>query len=224
MAEIRNGMRIGLGTGSTARAFVELLGAAVAEGLECVCVPTSTVTAAQAESLGIPLASLEEVQELDVTVDGADELDGKLRLIKGAGGALLREKIVAVASERMVVIADPSKKVETLGAFKLPIEIDPFGAGVTVRHIRGVADELGLEGALEMRKNEAGSAYVTDGGNWLVDASFGRISNPEALEIGLLRVPGVVETGLFLGICAAAYIAGPDGIEHIAASAKPAPG
>jgi ribose 5-phosphate isomerase A len=203
MAEIRSGMRIGLGTGSTAKHFVDLLGAEVAKGFECLCVPTSEVTAKQAQGLGIPLATLDDIDWLDITIDGADEIDREFRLIKGGGGALLREKIVAAASERMVVIADASKLVDTLGKFPLPIEINPFGMAATTHAVRKV-----------MIGHEA-KVYVTDGGHYILDASFGRISNAEALSSALLEIPGVVQHGLFLGICRQAYIAGPEGVEKL---------
>ncbi|KAB2872279.1 MAG: ribose-5-phosphate isomerase RpiA, partial [Bauldia sp.] len=145
------GMRIGLGTGSTAAYFVELLGERVREGLPVVGVPTSERTRTQAEALSIPLTTLDETPELDLTVDGADEFDARLRLIKGGGGALLREKIVAAASKRLIVIADESKEVGVLGAFPLPVEIDRFGAPATRRHIERAAAELGLSGEIALR-------------------------------------------------------------------------
>lgn len=213
MAEIRPGMRLGLGTGSTARHFVDLVGAAVATGLQVTCVPTSEVTAAQARDLGIPLTDLEATPELDLTVDGADEIGPGLALIKGAGGALLREKIVAAASERMIVIADRSKLVTTLGAFALPIEVNPFGLGVTRRRVEAVMQSFGSTGELSQRRQNGADPYVTDGGHYILDACFGRISDPEALSAALMEIPGVVEHGLFLGLCRRAYVAGPDGVE-----------
>ena len=215
LAEIRPGMRVGLGTGSTARHLVDLVGERVRDGLEIVCVPTSEATAAQAASLGIPLTTLEETPELDLTIDGADELDPRLRLIKGAGGALLREKIVAAASTRMVVIADASKLVTTLGKFPLSIEVNRFGLRVTTREVEQVAVRHGAEGGVKLRLTASGEPSVTDGGHLLLDAFFGRISNPEALSADLHEVPGVVEHGLFLKLCQRAYVAGPDGVETI---------
>lgn len=212
MAEIRPGMRIGLGTGSTAKHFVDLLGAEVARGFECLCVPTSEATATQARSLSIPLTTLDEIDGLDVTVDGADEIDHALRLIKGGGAALLREKIVAAASARMVVIADGGKLVETLGAFPLPIEVNPFGLAATTRAIETVMARFGAQGGGVLRRDGDGQIVRTDGGHSIIDASFGRISEPEALSRALLDIPGIVEHGLFLGLCAKAYIATPDGI------------
>jgi len=215
MVEIRPGMRIGLGTGSTAKHFVDLLGARVAAGFECICVPTSEVTAAQAKSLNIPLSDLDALDGLDLTVDGADEIDGHLNLIKGGGGALLREKIVADASARMVVIADSSKFVETLGAFPLPIEVNMFGLGATRAQVAAVVKAQGAEGGLELRLNAEGKPFHTDGGHLIFDAFFGRISNAKALSAALLEVPGVVQHGLFLDMCDAAYIAGADGVAKL---------
>lgn len=215
LGEIRTGMRVGLGTGSTARALVELVGERVRGGLDIVCVPTSEATAAQAKGLGIALTTLEETPELDLTIDGADEIGPGLSLIKGAGAALLREKIVAAASARMVVIADRSKLVPALGRFPLPIEVNRFGLGATKLAVEGVARRHKAEGPVKLRLAASGEPVVTDGGNLLLDAFFGRISNPEALSIDLHEVPGVVEHGLFLRLCRRAYVAGPDGIEII---------
>lgn len=212
ISEVQPGMRIGLGTGSTARHFVSLVGARVAAGLDIVCVPTSEATARQAESLAIPLTTLEACPELDLTVDGADEIGPGLALIKGAGGALLREKIVAAASKRMVVIADAGKQVETLGRFPLSIEVNHFGFGATERAIAAVMRQFGSEGGLKRRLLADGTPYVTDGGHAIVDAFFGRIPQPEALAEALNRVPGVVEHGLFIGLCQRAYVAGPAGV------------
>jgi ribose 5-phosphate isomerase A len=212
LEEVRPGMRLGLGTGSTARHFVELLGIRVAEGLDVLCVPTSEVTAAQARGLNIPLTSLDETPELDLTVDGADEIGPDLTLIKGAGGALLREKIVATASARMVVIADASKRVEVLGRFPLPIEVNVFGLGVTRRAIEALMLRFGAEGGLKQRLAADGKPFLTDGGHYILDAFFGRISGPKAVASALLEIPGVVEHGLFIGLCRRAYIAGDDSV------------
>ncbi len=215
LAELRPGQRLGLGTGSTARHFVDLLGEQVRAGFACICVPTSEATAAQARALGIPLTTLDETPELDLTVDGADEIGPGLSLIKGGGAALLREKIVAAASARMVVIADATKRVEALGAFPLPIEVNRFGLGATRRLIERVARRHAAAGAVTLRLKPDGMPVETDGGHLVVDALFGRISNPEALSADLHDVPGVVEHGLFLGLCARAYVAGPHGIETL---------
>ena len=215
LEEARPGMRLGLGTGSTARHFVDLLGERVRDGFNCICVPTSEATAAQAASLGIPLSTLEETPELDLTIDGADEIGPGLALIKGAGGALLREKIVAAASKRMVVIADASKVVPMLGRFPLSIEVNRFGLAVTTRMVEVVARSHGAEGSVKLRLTAIGEPLVTDGGHLILDALFGRIFKPEALSADLHHVPGVVEHGLFLGLCTRAYVAGPNGIETI---------
>jgi ribose 5-phosphate isomerase A len=213
LAEVRPGMRLGLGTGSTAKIFVDLIGERVAAGLDVICVPTSEVTAAQATALGIRLTDLEATPELDLTVDGADEIGPGLALIKGAGGALLREKIVAAASERMIVIADISKKVPVLGKFPLSIEANLFGLGATRRKIEKLLVRMGAQGALVQRRRPDGSAFITDGGHVILDASFGRISEPKALADALIDIPGVVQHGLFIGLCQRAYVAGPAGIE-----------
>jgi ribose 5-phosphate isomerase A len=213
--DIPSGMRLGLGTGSTARHFVDLLGEKVANGFQCLCVPTSEVTAAQARSLNIPLTDLDTIDRLDVTVDGADEISPSLDLIKGAGGALLREKIVAAASDVMIVIADASKLVETLGRFPLPIEVNRFGLGATRRALDTVLARHDAEGGLKLRVTPGGDNFVTDGGHLILDASFGRISQPEALSRALLDVPGVVQHGLFLNMCKKAYVATADGVRTI---------
>lgn len=213
LTEVQPGMRLGLGTGSTARHFVDLLGERVRDGLDCLCVPTSEVTAAQAAGLGIPLTTLDETPELDLTVDGADEIGPGLSLIKGGGAALLREKIVAAASRRMIVIADASKVVDPLGKFPLPIEVNRFGLGATSRMVGAVAAAHGATGAVTLRLGKAGDPVVTDGGHLILDALFGRIFNPEALSADLHNVPGVVEHGLFLRLCDRAYVAGANGIE-----------
>lgn len=205
-------MRLGLGTGSTARHLVDLLGQKVAQGFDVLCLPTSEATAAQARGLNIPLTDLEATPELDLTIDGADEIGPGLALIKGGGGALLREKIVAAASRRMIVIADASKLVRHLGAFPLPIEVNPFGLGATRRAIVAVMLAWAAEGPLQLRAKPDGNAFVTDGGHYVLDAFFGRISSAEALSSALLEIPGVVQHGLFLGLCRRAYVAGPDGV------------
>jgi ribose 5-phosphate isomerase A len=212
MAEVENGMRLGLGTGSTAKHFVDLVGEAVADGLEVVCVPTSERTAAQALSLNIPLTDLETTPELDLTVDGADEIGPGLALIKGGGGALLREKIVAAASKRMVVIADSSKRVDMLGKFPLPVEVNHFGIGATTIAVERLLQEGG-GGQLKRRLNADGTPFVTDGGHAILDAFFGRIPRPEALATALSDIPGVVEHGLFIGLCKRAYVASAAGID-----------
>ena len=216
LVHVRDGMTLGLGTGSTARPFVDLVGGLVADGLKVTCVPTSEATAAQARGLGIPLSTLDETPHLDVTVDGADELDDQLRLIKGGGGALLREKIVASASDEMVVIADASKRVEMLGAFALPIEVVQFGAQVTVGRVVGILSELKLKPDVR-RRETADGPFITDGGNFIYDCHLERLPNPEELAAALEAQTGVVEHGLFLGLAARAYVAGPDGVDELTA-------
>ena len=210
---VRPGMRLGLGTGSTARHFVELLAERVRGGLNVIGVPTSETTRADAQRLGVPLTTLDETPELDMTVDGADEVGPDLTLIKGGGGALLREKIVAAASKRMIVIADQSKRVEMLGRFPLPIEVNHFGLGATTAAIGAVMADFNAEGELRRRLKPDGTPYVTDGGHAILDAFFGRIPQPEALAKALIDIPGVVEHGLFIGLCKRAYVAGPAGVD-----------
>jgi ribose 5-phosphate isomerase A len=213
---VQSGMRLGLGTGSTARPFVDLLGAEVRKGLKIVGVPTSEGTARQARRLGIPLTTLDETPELDLTIDGADEVDGALRLIKGGGGALLREKIVAASSRRVVIIADASKRVAQLGRFPLPIEIVPFGAVSTIRRVEQAASALGLAGPLIVRR-QGDAVFVTDGGHYILDCAFGAIADAQALANTLAFIPGVVDCGLFIGLASAAIFAGPAGIETLGA-------
>jgi ribose 5-phosphate isomerase A len=212
---VRDGMAIGLGTGSTAARFVEALSYKVASGLNVICVPTSETTREQAEALGIPLTTLDEVPRLNLTVDGADEIDDRLRLVKGGGGALLREKIVATASDRMIVIADGTKLVPMLGAFPLPVEVVPFGITATFRLMEAMAAEAGCQGEITLRTLGSGDPFLTDQGNYILDCAFGRIAEPEVLAFALKRVPGVVEHGLFLGVADMAIVAKPGGIEVI---------
>ena len=220
LEDVRDGMRLGLGTGSTARHFVDLLGERVRAGLKVTGVPTSEATRAQAEQCGIALTTLDDTPELDLTIDGADEIDPALNLIKGGGGALLREKIVAAASTRMTVIADTTKWVDTLGRFPLPIEVNQFGLRATEIAVAKAAAELGLSGPITLRMT-GGQAFVTDGGHFILDASFGRIPDTRALSNALHAIPGVVEHGLFIGLASAAIIAGGDGIQTVHAARKP---
>ena len=209
---VEDGMTVGLGTGSTAAKFVDLVGQRVKQGLKVRCVPTSEATRVQAERLGIPLVTLDVEPYLDLTVDGTDEIDGELRLIKGGGGALLREKIVATASARMVVVADHSKQVTTLGKFPLPVEVVTFGLAATRGMIHALAYDVGCEGEITVRTGAGGKPFLTDSGNLILDCAFGRIGDPEALDEALRLIPGVVENGLFLGIADVAIVAGPDGV------------
>mgnify|MGYP001312293569 FL=1 len=212
---VKPGMKLGLGTGSTAAIFVDLLAEKVKAGFETVGVPTSEATRAQAERLGVPLATLDEIPELDLTIDGADELDAALTLIKGGGGALLREKIVASASRDMIVIADETKAVETLGRFPLPIEVIDFGLKATMLAITAVAKAAGCAGELKVRKKADGHVFVTDQGHLIVDAGFGRIPDAQSLARGLAQMPGVVEHGLFIGLARRAILAGSGGVRIV---------
>jgi ribose 5-phosphate isomerase A len=212
---VRPGMRLGLGTGSTARHFVALLAERVKAGLNVVAVATSEATRVQAEALGVPLTSLDETPELDLTVDGADEIAPDLTLIKGGGGALLREKIVAAASARMLVIADESKWVAQLGRFPLPIEVVPFGLGATRRAVEAAAAAAGCPGRAVLRRDASGHAFVTDEGHWILDATLGRIADPRLLAERLSPIPGVVEHGLFIDMAHTAILAGPAGVRVV---------
>jgi ribose 5-phosphate isomerase A len=212
---VKPGMRLGLGTGSTARHFVELLGERVRGGLDIVAVPTSQATHDQAEGCGIPLTTLDETPALDLTVDGADEIAPDLSLIKGGGGALLREKIVAAASARMIVIADRSKWVDVLGRFPLPVEVAPFGAAATLRAMARTLAVIGRPGPMTLRQGRDGHAFVTDGGHWIVDAALGRIDDPQAMAHALSGIPGVMEHGLFIGLAQMAIVAGTDGVKLV---------
>ena len=203
---VEDGMKLGIGTGSTANEFIRLLALRVKEGLKVTGVATSERSEQLCRELGIPVASLDEMPSLDLDIDGADEIGPKMALVKGGGGALLREKIVAFASARMLVIADQSKLVKTLGAFPLPIEVNPFGLQATKLAIVDVAKSLGLSGNISLRtKNN--KTFVTDGGHFILDASFSRISDPESLSNALFSIPGVVEHGLFLNLAKKSVVA-----------------
>ncbi|MCV0398150.1 MAG: ribose-5-phosphate isomerase RpiA [Rhizobiaceae bacterium] len=216
LAHVGEGMRLGIGTGSTAEEFVRLLAAAVADGLTVIGVPTSERTALLCRDLGVPLSTLDDTPELDLTVDGADEIDPALNLVKGGGGALLREKIVAAASVRMIVIADETKLVEDLGRFPLPIEVNRFGLRATEIAVAAAAETLGLSGPITLRLKD-GEPFGTDGGHLILDASFGLIRDPRALSSALHAIPGVVEHGLFLGMASVAIVAGEGGARTIGA-------
>ncbi len=215
LTEVRDGMKLGLGTGSTAKHFVELLGDRVRAGLTVVGVPTSEATRADALRCGIALTTLDAIDRLDLTIDGADEIDGALNLIKGGGGALLREKIVAAASDRMIVIADESKWVEALGRFPLPVEVIPFGLAATQRAMAHAFAESGVSGPMGVRKGKEGHVFVTDGGHWIVDAHLGRIEDAPRLANLLNAIPGVVEHGLFIGLACTVVLAGAQGIRVV---------
>lgn len=205
---VQDGMKVGLGTGSTAYWAIRKLGERVSEGLKITAVATSQASEDQARELGIPLAGFGDISGLDLTIDGADELDGSLQLIKGGGGALLREKIVAMGSARMIVVADESKSVATLGKFPLPVEIVPFAWEWTV------ADLAKLGCRPELRKS-GDALYKTDNGNYIADCYFEAIASASGLALSLQRIPGVVEHGLFIGIADMAIISKKDGTIEI---------
>lgn len=215
LERVRPGMRLGLGTGSTARHFVALLGERVKAGLDVIGVPTSEATHKQAQECGIALSTLEETPQLDLMVDGADEIAPDLTVIKGGGGALLREKIVAAASAHMIVIADETKWVSELGRFPLPVEIVPFGMGATRIAVEKAADLAANASDLSLRRGKDGHAFVTDGGHFILDAALGRIPDPRELAGRLASIPGVVEHGLFIGLAKTAILAGPEGIRVV---------
>lgn len=203
---VKDGMKLGIGTGSTANEFIRLLAQRVKNGLRVTGVATSERSEKLCIELGIPVATLDAVPALDLDIDGADEIGPHMALIKGGGGALLREKIVAFSSAQMLVIADQSKLVKTLGAFPLPIEVNTFGLEVTKTAIRDAAKRLGLSGNITLRTVN-NKPFVTDGGHFILDASFGRISDPEGLSEALFAIPGVVEHGLFLNLATKLVIA-----------------
>ena len=215
LEHVQDGMKLGLGTGSTAKHFVDLLGEKVAKGMRVIGVPTSEATRAQAQACGVPLTTLDDIDHLDLTVDGADECDHALNLIKGGGGALLREKIVAAASDRMIVIADETKWVDALGRFPLPVEVIPFGLAATQRAIAEAFAQSGVSGHMGIRKVKDGHVFVTDGGHWIIDAHLGRIEDAPRLAGLLSLIPGVVEHGLFIGLARTAVLAGAQGIRVV---------
>ncbi len=208
---VQDGMRVGLGTGSTAAWMVRRLGERVQQGLKIKGVPTSTRTAQLAREVGIEVVSLDQAGWLDMTIDGADEFDGELNLIKGGGGAHLQEKIVATASDQMVVIADAGKEVETLGAFPLPIEVIPFGWQTTRTLVQEVLDTMDVLGTSAVLRMNDKAPFVTDEGNHVLDLHLQRIGNARQLAMVLNQVPGVVENGLFVDICDKVVIGFGDG-------------
>ncbi|MDG1318187.1 MAG: ribose-5-phosphate isomerase RpiA [Paracoccaceae bacterium] len=211
-ALVETGMRVGLGTGSTAAFLVRCLGDRVREeGLSIQGVPTSSRTAHLAREVGIEVFTLEDLPQLDLTIDGADEFDPDLNLIKGGGGALLQEKIVAMASNKMVVITDDSKKVDTLGAFALPVEVLKFGWQTSHELIKNRLEALGLGDKPIARRMSGETPYFTDEGNYILDLQLGRIADAPQLALRLNQIPGVVENGLFIAICERVIIGYNDG-------------
>jgi ribose 5-phosphate isomerase A len=198
---IKDGQVVGLGTGSTAAHFIQLLGEQVKQGLRVRGIPTSVRSKELAESLGIPLTTLDECQEIAVTVDGADEVDPQLRLIKGGGGALLREKIVASATKQLVIVADASKQVKMLGKFPLPVEVIRFSQALVSKRITALGANV------QLRVDNSGKPFVTDENNHILDCRFGEIRDPDALARQLSDMPGVVEHGLFIGMASVALLA-----------------
>lgn len=214
-ASLKDGMLVGLGSGSTARLLVSAIGERVKQGLRIIGIPTSELTAEQSRALGIPLSTLGEYPKLDVTIDGADEVEiGKLDLIKGGGGNLLREKIVAAASSRLIIIVDERKLVPQLGThFKVPVEVAQFGWQATARRLTD------LNGNPTLRGTPGGNPYVTDGGNYILDCAFGPIASARALQRELDSVVGVMEHGLFIGMTSEVLIAYPEGVKALLPSA-----
>lgn len=206
---VKDGMTVGLGTGSTAYYTIEKLGQRVAEGLKITAIATSKASEELAQKYNIPLLKASEVDKLDIAIDGADELDSQLNLIKGGGAALLREKLVALHSDQFIVVADGSKVVDQLGAFKLPIEVVPFCYEWTLHTLR---ESYPVPFELRMKDQDI---VVTDNGNYIIDASFGRIESPQQLAEELKRITGVVDHGLFIGIAAKAVVGYEDGHTEI---------
>lgn len=212
---VQDGMKLGLGSGSTAEIFVELLAPKVRAGQKLLCVPTSERTAALARKLGITLSHLDDLAPLDLTIDGADEADRNLDLIKGGGGMLLREKIVAAASKKMLVIMDESKLVPRLGKYPLPIEVVEFGQKATVAHLAESFAALGYENVPITLRQKDGATFKTDSGHVIYDCGFGAIQNAPKLADALSLIPGVVEHGLFIGLATTLLVAGPGEVEVI---------
>jgi len=213
VAEIEDGMLVGLGTGSTANFAIAALGERVAEGLKVTTVPTSLATARIAEAAGLPVLPFDTFARLDIAIDGADELDPQLRAIKGKGGAMLREKIVAAAAERMIVIVDAGKQVTQLGRGPLPVEVLPFAAGF-------VSDRIERLGATVRRKMAGDACYRTDQDNIILDCEFGAIDDPLALASALSAIPGMLGHGLFLDEIDAVYVGGSDGVIQLTRGAS----
>ena len=211
---VKDGMNLGLGTGSTVDEFLILLSKEIKYGLNICGVPTSVKTRDLSNKLSIPLTTLESVKTLDLTIDGADEIDNDLSLIKGGGGALLREKIIAFNSDELLIIADESKLVDKLGDFKLPIEVSPYEHEVTSLRIINKLNKIGYEGTIDLRKDDK-NIFITDGGNYIYDLSVGLISDPNIIEQTLNLIPGVFENGLFIGLTKKVVIGGQEGTRII---------
>ena len=213
---VDDGMTLGLGTGSTAGWFVRLLSERIrSPGLDVIGVATSSATVWLAEELKVPLRRPDEVDRIDLTVDGADEIDTRFNLIKGGGAALLQEKIVASSSERMVVIADDTKYRPALGAFPLPVEVIRFGVALTQRAIAGVLDGMDVDGRRVVLRTGSNGPIVTDEGHYIADLHLGRIGDPAALAAALVAIPGVVETGLFIGTATSVILGRTDGSAEV---------
>ncbi len=208
---IKAGMKVGLGTGSTANYFIDAL---AARKLDVICVSTSTATHKRAEQQGLKMSSIEDNPFLDVTVDGTDEFDAELRLIKGGGGAMHREKIVASSSRFMIVIADHSKQVKTLGKFLLPVEVSRFGVNATAWKMERVFEHMNLPRKMSIRVRD-GKPFITEAGNAIIDCALEAIAEPETLDAMLNNIPGLVETGLFIGICGVVYMGTDNGVVEI---------
>jgi len=212
---VEDGMVLGLGSGSTADIFIQLVGERIKEkGIRIQGVPTSEATARVAEQFGVPLLPIEHVERIDLAVDGADEVDPLFNLIKGGGGCLLREKIIAHAADRMAVIVDEAKMVENLGAFPLPVEVDPFGFTITAKK---VFDALRTSGArqweIRLREKPDGTPFITDGGHYILDCDVASLADPADTAQRLVAIPGVVEHGLFINLASVVIVGGPEGAE-----------
>jgi ribose 5-phosphate isomerase A len=209
---VKDGMVVGLGSGSTATFAIKFLGEQVRDGLKIRGIPTSRASEQLARSLNIPLTTFDEVGYTDVTIDGADEVAPGLALIKGGGGALLHEKIVAAASRKLVIVADQHKVVKLLGKFPLPVEVIPFAAAPIKKQLEAIGANPVLRNALQ-----GGGPYITDEGNYIFDCHYGEIKDPAAVALAIKRMTGVVEHGLFLGLASVAIVAGPDGAQVLTA-------
>ena len=214
LSYVEDGMKLGLGTGSTVDEFLILLSEEIKNGLNICGVVTSEKTKNLSNKLSIPLTTLEKVNKLDLTIDGADEIDNDLSLIKGGGGALLREKIIAFSSNELLIIADESKLVDKLGDFKLPVEVSPYEHDVTSLRIMDKLNKIGYKGSISLRKDNQ-NIFITDGGNYIYDLSIGLISEPNIVENILNLIPGVFENGLFINLTKKVIIGNKEGVRII---------